>query len=210
MGDGRCVGCRDYPPEFERAVSFAEYEGSLRGLIQLLKYEGITPAARPLGAMLASAITELLRGYKFDTPLVVPVPLHRGRSRSRGFNQAELVARAAARRLDIPVNVSNTALLRHRETKSQVGLTREERIANVHGAFRISDPAQVKDRVVILVDDVMTTGTTLSECARVLKKAGARKVWAVTVARAFRGAALPAADNQGEEEAIEMAAAVSV
>ena len=102
MGDGRCANCRDFEPEFERAVSFGEYEDGLRGLIHLLKYESITPVAGPLGSMMAEAIGELLLGRGLMRPLSVPVPLHKSRRRTRGFNQAELIAQAAAKMLVSP------------------------------------------------------------------------------------------------------------
>ncbi|HKD85010.1 MAG TPA: ComF family protein [Terriglobales bacterium] len=204
MGDGRCPNCRDNPPDFERAVSFGEYKEGLRGLIHLLKYESVTPASGPLGEMLAQAITGLLHGYEGPFPVLVPVPLHNNKRNSRGFNQAELIARAAAKRLPGKPAVVCDGLVRHRDTISQVGLSREERIENMRDAFRVKHAGSVNGRSVILVDDVMTTGTTLSECARVLKQAGAEKVCAATVARAFDGADLTAADP-GEEEEIEVA-----
>jgi ComF family protein len=211
-GDGLCANCRDYAPEFDRAASFGEYRNGMRGLIHLLKYESVTPVARPLGGMLAQAITELLAGSPDSKPLLVPVPLHKSRCRSRGFNQSELIARAAARRLPQKLEVACGVLLRQRDTVSQVGLTREERIANVRDAFRVADAARVRGRDVMLVDDVMTTGTTLSECARVLKQAGAKRVWAATVARAYDGADLQLAGDSTseEEEAAEVAVSTSV
>jgi ComF family protein len=209
MGDGLCVNCRESRPQFERAVSFGEYKDGLRGLIHLLKYEAITPAQMPLGQMLADAISELLPAVGDEPLLLIPVPLHRGRRSSRGFNQAELIARAALKRLSQPVEFADL-LIRQRETISQVGLSREERIKNMQGAFRVSDRARVKGRNIVVVDDVMTTGTTLSECARVLKKAGANKVWAATVARAFHGADLPEAADDGQEEDVEAAVLASV
>jgi ComF family protein len=220
-GDGQCVNCRESAPHFERAVSFGEYQDELRGLIHLLKYERVTPGCRPLGRMLAAAISELLPqvhssavgaasfplqrdgGLGHSKPLLVPVPLHRNRRRSRGFNQAELIARAAMKRLPRELELATGVLIRQRETISQVGLSREERIVNVRGAFRVADAACVRGRNVILVDDVMTTGTTLSECARVLKKAGAEKVGAATVARAFHGAEIANAAESGVEEEAE-------
>jgi ComF family protein len=203
MGDGRCANCRDFEPEFERAVSFGEYEDGLRGLIHLLKYESITPVAGPLGSMMAQAIGELLSGRGLMRPLLVPVPLHKSRRRTRGFNQAELIAQAAGKCLSPRLEVASGILLRQRDTISQVGLSREERLHNVRGAFRVSDPGRVKGRTLIVVDNVMTTGTTLSECARVLTRAGAERVWAVTVARAFQGAVSGETADRGEEEAIE-------
>jgi ComF family protein len=179
MGDGHCQGCRDFEPEFDRAVSFGEYAGALRGLIHLLKYDRVLPAAPVLGRMLAEVILHL--GGEDSSPLIVPVPLHASKRGERGFNQAELMVRAAVKRLPQPMDVAIGLLKRERPTHSQVGLTREERVANMRGAFRVTDPQRVKGATVIVVDDVMTTGTTVSECARVLKKAGAKRVWAATV-----------------------------
>ena len=203
MGDGQCVHCRQLPPAFARAVSFGEYEGELRGLIHLLKYESVTPAAPVLGGMLATAILELLSACESSLPIIVPVPLHRGKRRERGFNQAELIARAAVQQLPQPLEIATRVLVRHRRTESQVGLTREQRVENLRGAFRVVDRAKVAGRNVIVVDDVMTTGATLSECARVLKRAGAEQVWAATVARTFDHAGLGMAADHGEEETVE-------
>jgi ComF family protein len=206
MGDGRCQNCRDLEPEFARAISFGEYEGNLRGLVHLLKYEGVVPVAPVLGQMLAHAIMELLPGCGDAIPLIVPVPLHQSKRGERGFNQADLIAGAAVKHLPRPVEIATGVLVRQRATISQVGLSREERIANMRGAFQVRNPRRVQGRTVIVVDDVMTTGTTISECARVLKQAGAERVWAATVARAFQAAAPRKAANQGDEEEIEAVA----
>lgn len=212
MGDGRCVHCRDQQPSFERALSYGEYKGALRGLVHLLKYENVTPVAAPLGRMLSATISELIPGSDGDdTPLLIPVPLHKSRRHTRGFNQAELIARATAKHFAGKVEIALGALVRHRETISQVGLSREERIENMRDAFRVVDRKRIAGRRIVLVDDVMTTGTTLSECARALKEAGAERVWAATVARAFQGGDLRnAADGgkQEEVEAVETAASV--
>jgi len=182
-------------------MSFGEYEGGLRGLIHLLKYERVLPVASVLGSMLANTIEELLPSCGDSLPLVVPVPLHKTKRSDRGFNQAELIARSAVKHLPqspktrepdawrgLQLELATGVLLRQRATVSQVGLTREQRVANVRDAFRVRDRQCVLGRTVVVVDDVMTTGTTLSECARVLKKAGAERVLAATVARAFQGA----------------------
>ncbi len=208
MGDGQCVNCREWPPDFERAVSFGEYKNGLRGLIHLLKYERVTSAKAPLGRMLAEAISEFLPACGDCQVLLLPVPLHQNRRRSRGFNQAELIARAALKQLPAQFEFASAGLIRQRETISQVGLSRPERIENMRDAFCVRDAAGVRARQVLVVDDVMTTGTTLSECARVLKQAGAKKVWAATVARAFHGADLPEVADDGEEEEVEAGAAV--
>jgi ComF family protein len=190
VGDGRCHGYRDFEPEFARAMSFGEYDGGLRGLVHLLKYENVLPVASVLGGMMADTIQGLLPSCGDSTPLVVPVPLHKSKRSDRGFNQAELIARAAVKRLPTRLELATGILVRQRATISQVGLTREQRIENMHDAFRVRDRQRLRGATVVLVDDVMTTGTTLSECARVLKKAGAERVFAATVARAFQGGAL--------------------
>jgi len=208
MGDARCQGCREFEPDFDRAVSFGEYAGALRGLIHLLKYDNVLPAAPVLGAKLAEAITQL-QTTGDAPPLLVPVPLHKSKRRERGFNQAELIVRAAVKSLPKPLEVVQV-LKRQRPTHSQVGLTREERIANLRDAFRVVAPERVKGRTVIVVDDVMTTGTTVSECARVLKKAGAKRVWAATVARTLKGAVQPRLAESEAGEVVEAALAASV
>ncbi len=202
IGDGQCVHCHELPPEFDRAVSFGEYEGEMRSLVHLLKYEGIRPAASELGEMLASAISELLPAWGDSLPVLVPVPLHRAKRGERGFNQAESIARSALKNLPRPLEIAADILVRQRATQSQVGLTREQRLENMRGAFRVAHPERIRGRDVIVVDDVMTTGTTLSECARTLKRAGAERVWAATVARTFQSARAVAVDN-GEGETIE-------
>jgi ComF family protein len=201
MGDGHCVNCRKLEPEFSRAVSYGEYEGSLRGLIHLLKYEGVVPAAPVLGELLADAISELLPDCG-NSAVIVPVPLHANKRRARGFNQAERLARYAVKYLPRKLELAPQVLVRQRATDSQVGLTREQRLENLRGAFHVERPALIRGRKVIVVDDVMTTGTTVSECARVLKHAGAERVWAATVARTFHSVSvrIAADDTEGETD----------
>lgn len=188
-GEARCGACQRLQPLFARAVAYGSYEGGLRELIHLLKYEQVRPAAGVLGRMLGEAIAALLPLLGEAAPLVVPVPLHAAKMRQRGFNQSELIARAA---LKSPALTSvcgqPPALLleRTRPTESQTGLTRHQRRENVHGAFRVLNAEIVAGRGVLLVDDVFTTGTTVSECARVLRNAGADRVWVATVARVLR------------------------
>jgi ComF family protein len=175
----RCPRCRRRPPVVDAGCAAGEYEGALREIIHAFKYEGRRSLARPLGTMMRTAGAELLR----DGDCVVPVPLHPWRRVRRGFNQAADLAR----QLDRPLV---HALFRWRATPAQTGLTAAARRQNVRGAFAITPLrsgeayAAIEDRIVVLVDDVRTTGATLSECARVLKAAGAREVRALTVARA--------------------------
>jgi ComF family protein len=180
-----CGMCRRARPEFERAVAFGSYDGTLRELLHLLKYEGVRPVAGILGGLLARAIENAdLSGLNL---LVVPVPLYRSRRGERGFNQAELLARALVGKLSAGWPVVTGALLRTRETASQTGLTRHQRRANVKGAFKVKERSLVVGKDILLTDDVLTTGTTAAECARVLKRAGAGKVYVATVARVLKG-----------------------
>ena len=180
-----CSVCQEDRPAFSRAAAYGSYDGELRELIHLLKYERIVPAAGVLGGMLARAVGQFEFG---PTPvLVIPVPLHRSKRRARGFNQAELIARAALKNLKLSgVEIATGVLERRRDTASQIGLTRPQRAENIRGAFRVAHLNRVAGREVLLVDDVLTTGTTANECARILRKAGAAKVWVATVARTLK------------------------
>jgi ComF family protein len=180
-----CPACQESRPQFIKAAAYGAYDGGLRELIHLLKYEQVGPAAGVLGQMLAEAIQKL--SPIADSILVIPVPLHRSKRRQRGFNQAELIARAALKIDGLQAaELATDVLERTRPTVSQIGLTRPQRVENIRGAFRIRHPSRVSGRNVVLVDDVLTTGTTASECARILLKAGAEKVWIATVARTLK------------------------
>jgi len=183
-----CGLCQRAHPPFERAVAYGNYDGGLRDLIHLLKYQQVRPAAEVLGRMLAKAVADLETSLPDGTIPVVPVPLHPRKERQRGFNQAELIARAALKQLACPqrFQLRTGALVRQRETGSQIGLTRHQRRENLRGAFGVVSPAPIAQRDILLVDDVLTTGTTVSECARVLRRAGAARVWVVTVARTLK------------------------
>ena len=208
IGNGQCQACCEYPPNFDRAVSYGEYDSGLRDLIHLLKYERVLPAARPLGKLLAESIEQLRLGE--TDGIVVPVPLHSSKRRERRFNQSELIARAALKHLPAKFELGRDVLVRDRATRSQVGLDREARIQNMHGAFRVTAPQRVKGRTVVVVDDVMTTGTTISECARVLKRAGAERVFAATVARTLKHAVASSFCKEPEGEEVEAAQLASV
>jgi ComF family protein len=117
----------------------------------------------------------------FGVDLVTPVPLHPRRLRQRGFNQASLLARRLGVSLNLPVHYSS--MDRSRWTAPQMGLSRRQRAENVRGAFVVRDPDAVRGKVVLLVDDVLTTGETVNQCVRGLKKSEAREVLVLTVAR---------------------------
>ena len=204
----RCPVCRRIERPFGRAVAYGSYDGGLRELIHLLKYNGVRPAAKVLGRMLAEVVAALEPCFEpaglFDRHriAVIPVPLYKTKRRQRGFNQAELIARAALRfypareRLQLVPDL----LLRTRDTPSQIGLTSHQRRANLRGAFSVARASEVTGREVLLVDDVYTTGTTATECARVLRRAGASRVWVATVARTLKLASNYAEFRPGEAD----------
>lgn len=184
-----CGPCRNEPPEFTRAAAYGSYDGALRELIHLLKYNGVKPAATVLGGMLARALLNFSAEFGEVPPIAVPVPLYSSKLRSRGFNQSEAVARVALKHFRTArlqrLELNTRVLARVRQTQSQTGLTRAQRRENVRGAFSVLRPDEVAGRDVLLLDDVLTTGTTAGECARVLKQSGAERIFVATVARVF-------------------------
>lgn len=169
-------------------MAYGSYDGGLRELIHLLKYDQVRPAGNVLGRMLAETIGALEPALPAGSLAVIPVPLHKRKQAQRGFNQSEFIAGAALKclvRRD-RFEIMTGALQRTRETGSQIGLTRHQRRENLRGAFAVSDPTAIAGRNILLVDDVFTTGTTASECSRVLRRSGAAHVWVVTVARTLK------------------------
>ncbi len=180
-----CTPCRMAPPAFERAVAAGTYEGELRAMVHLLKYEGMRALAKPLGTHLARAIETLeLAG----DVVVAPVPLYAAKARRRGYNQSAVLAQAAAAalpgRTEFALRVDEALLERVRDTESQFALNPRARRTNLRGAFAVREGAPLAGRTVLLVDDIYTTGATARECARVLRRAGAERVLVATLARA--------------------------
>ena len=167
---GLCGLCLRAEHHFDYARSALLFTHTFREIIHHLKYADRVSLAKPLGDILK----ECLQQHEFQGTQIIPVPLHRSRERVRGYNQAELIAS----RLGLPLS---TRLLRRRKnTPSQTGLTRNERKRNLAGAFEVKGKIRGK---LIIVDDVYTTGSTMSEIAKTLKKAGAERVEVLTVAR---------------------------
>jgi ComF family protein len=189
MGTTECTMCRLAPPEFARAVAYAEYDAEIREMLHLLKFEGVREVATGLlGDWLANAVLKL-EGQSARELVVIPVPLFSGRERSRGFNQSKLLAEAALKRLrklrrTWKLELDTTSLARVKDTRALFTMQPHERRRNLRGAFRVVDAEAIKGREVLLIDDIMTTGATARECARVLQRAGAAKVWVATVAKA--------------------------
>jgi ComF family protein len=162
----------------------------MREAIHALKYDCLHPAAHPLGRMLAEAIAQLA-GEAPAEMLVVPVPLHRSKYAQRGFNQSRSLAAEAIEFLrrshpEWRLTLASSTLMRLRPTESQAGLTPRQRRLNVRGAFLVADQSKVKERHVLLIDDILTTGATARAAAQTLLGAGAASVWVATLARAQR------------------------
>jgi ComF family protein len=208
-GEPRCGLCRRLEPPFARATAYGSYEGGLRDLIHLLKYDQVRPAANVLGRMLREAIADLDASIGRAEVLVVPVPLYSRKLRQRGFNQSELIARAALKLSSAGdrLTLDSAVLVRCRETQAQTGLTRHQRRENIRRAFAVAKPDAVTGREVLLVDDVFTTGTTVSECARILRRAGASRIWVATVARTLKADANHGGLGSDFESRLTMAAA---
>ncbi len=174
-----CGACTAVKPAFDRARAAGQFRGVLRAAVHQFKYGGALWLARDLADLLEGCVAAHFDAAAAD--VVVPVPLYPLRQRERGYNQAAVLGGELACRLGR--RFDGRALARVRETQTQTRLSAPQRRENILGAFAVERPAWVVRRRVLLVDDVMTTGATLNECARVLKRAGAREVWAVTVAR---------------------------
>ncbi|HEV7987983.1 MAG TPA: ComF family protein [Candidatus Binataceae bacterium] len=187
-GDERCDHCRAAPPAFDSARAITRYRSGAYGtgtdgssavaaLLRRHKYGLDQSLGRALAEYLDAG--PALEAGTYD--VVIPVPLHRTRLRWRGFNQAALLGVALARRLNCPLDVATLA--RVHSTPSQTARDRAERRRNVRDAFAVRRPLRVAGQRVLLVDDVMTTGATADECARMLRAAGARRIDVLTLAR---------------------------
>lgn len=174
-----CEACLRLPPAFQTTIAAGLYDGTLRQAIHRFKYDGELSLERPLAQLLTDTVLPALAAWR--PTLLIPVPLHRERLRARGFNQTLLLARHLGRHLGCPV--SARTLIRSRPTPPQTGLSAAERSANLRGAFVLCHP--LPQERIILLDDVMTTGATARECARLLKDGGAEVMVAV-LARAAR------------------------
>jgi len=172
----RCPRCRRTARLVDRGRAIGAHEGALRAIIHALKYEGRRSLARPLGALMRRRGADMLEG----AACAIPVPLHPSRRRHRGFNQAADLAR----HVGIPVV---PALRRVRATPTQTGLPAAQRHRNVRDAFAVTRAAApLAGAIVVLIDDVSTTGATLDACARALRAGGAVSIEAFTLARAVR------------------------
>jgi ComF family protein len=169
-----CGECLKEDPPFKLARSFGLYEGVLKKAINLLKYQGIKRLSKPLSEL----ILQTLKIPPVD--VAVPVPLHERRLKEREFNQSALIAKYIAKGSGIPL--LSDCLIKSKDTVPQVGLNMKERRKNIKKTFEIKDRNPLNGKDIMLVDDVFTTGATVRECSKVLKNAGARDIYVITIA----------------------------
>jgi ComF family protein len=175
-----CLDCLTSRPPYILHRSCAVYDGTLREIILLLKYRGFRVLGRDLARFAQEAVGRD-EDLWWGLDAIIPVPLHPRRKKERGFNQAEVIARELGRVHGLPVLPK--ALRRVRNIPAQTGLEADARRRNVSGAFAVERPAALKGLAVLLVDDVYTTGSTVKECCRTLRRAGVRSVRVLTLAR---------------------------
>ncbi|MFH7320640.1 double zinc ribbon domain-containing protein [Desulfurivibrio sp. D14AmB] len=176
--DHHCGACLRKPPRFQRARAAVFYDPPMARAIQAWKYGGELAGMATFATLAhhAPAVAQLAA-----SDYILPVPLHRRRLRQRGFNQALLLARAIFPRDQSKIRAD--LLLRQRWTEPQTGMDGSQRRLNLRGAFTLRQPVKVKNRRILLVDDVLTTGSTVNECAKVLTAAGAAAIEVLTLAR---------------------------
>jgi len=178
--DPACGTCRSEKPRFEKARSAGVYEGALAHAIKTFKFQYMRRMA-PALAHLAEMTWDRDFGDE-NVDGILPVPLHPSRLSERGFNQSADIGRHIALHGGVPF--LHGVLVRTRPTQEQAGLTLAQRRENVRGAFKVFKASKINGKTLLLIDDVMTTGATVNECARILIKAGAKRVLVLTVARA--------------------------
>ncbi len=182
--DHQCQHCLERPPAYDRAWTLFPYLPPLQDAICAFKYRGKYALAKPLASLMIHALPPTL-----EADVILPVPLHPSRLRAREYNQSLLFADRIGRHLRTPVWPS--ALVRLLATDPQTTLSRQERLRNLRQAFSVRQPEAVAGKRVLLIDDVYTTGTTVNECAKVLKKAGAASVRVLTLARTIETNLIP-------------------
>jgi ComF family protein len=176
ISDHLCGKCSVEKRFFDSVRSYGSYEGKFLEAIHKFKYNRITSLSKPLGKLLVNGF---YKDKKFD--LIIPVPLHPKRLRYREFNQSLLIAKEIGNKLNIEMDCYN--LIRIRDTEPQINLSKNARQKNVKGAFMVKNRRGIENKKILLIDDVYTTGATINECSKVLKKAGALNVCALTLAR---------------------------
>ena len=179
-----CHACRKHPPSYTRAWTLYPYLPPLQQAIRLFKYGGKISLAAPLAQLMIDRLPPLN-----SIAVLIPVPLHAGRLREREFNQALLLADRIGRHLSLPVSCDY--LIRTSPSPAQTTLPRKERLNNLRGAFAVPRPEAVSGKDILLIDDVFTTGATVNQCAKTLRKAGSGNVYVLTLSRTMDASHVP-------------------
>lgn len=180
-----CGRCAAKSPSYDHVRAAFTYDDASRSLVLRFKHGGETEGVPMFARQMQRAGRRLLS----EADVLMPVPLHRRRLLKRRFNQSALLARAISKQMQLPLDTNS--LFRKRHTPSQGGQTFDGRKRNVSGAFGIRPQAKLRGKHIVLIDDVMTTGATLESCARTLKRAGAKRVDAIVLARVVKPATVP-------------------
>ncbi len=180
----RCHHCTVRPPAYVKAWTLYPYLPPLQDAICLFKYRGKVSLAKPLGRLMLDTLPTPL-----EADVVIPVPLHPTRLREREFNQSLLLADQVAKHADLPLSFTN--LVRTVPSEPQSTLSRKERMKNLRRAFAVRRPEMIAQKRILLIDDVFTTGTTVNECAKALRKAGAKAIFVLTLARTIESNIVP-------------------
>jgi ComF family protein len=173
----KCDNCKN--KNLDRILSATSFKGIMREAIHKLKYSYLEELSVPLSLLILNYLQNI--NCQIDNSfIIVPVPMHPKKKRRRGFNQSEEIAKIISQSTSIPLS---TTLIKIKETKPQMELNRIERMENIKDCFAIKNEKEIENKTVLLLDDVYTTGTTIEECAKVLKENGAKEVWGLTIAR---------------------------
>jgi|LGVF01.2.fsa_nt_gb ComF family protein len=175
-----CLSCKDTKKDYEFARSPFIYEGKIKTLIYKLKYS----KGKYLSPYISYLLIDEFIKHDWEVDIIVPVPLFKSRERKRGFNQASLIASKFEEVLNLPIENNN--LVRVINTPTQTKLTRRERQANLNKAFKVIDTQKLKGKNILLIDDIFTTGATTDECSKMLKKAGVKNIYVLTLAHVRR------------------------
>lgn len=171
-----CKACKGKHFMFNRAIAPFCYQDRIVSLVHGLKYQNKKFVASPLAYFMA----ETYKNHNFNCDIIIPVPLCEKRFKQRGYNQTELIGRELSKCINVSLECKS--LIRVKETPSQTKLTRQQRKDNMIDAFKVVNKKNIKNKVILLIDDVYTTGATINECSKVLNKAGAKKIYALTLA----------------------------
>lgn len=176
MSQEYCSDCKSLRHIYDRGLSVFKYQDDVKESIYRFKYKGCKGYGDFYGKQMAEKYSVIIRKWQPD--VIVPVPIHKSRMKKRGYNQAELIGRTLSEKLNIPMDIN--VLFRGKKTQPQKKLSKDIRIKNVEKAFKVSGNV-VEYNKIILVDDIYTTGATIDACARILKQAGVREVWFISI-----------------------------